>query len=87
MRATISHNLSTEELTKALAALADESQIGEALLKAVAAKTSAIDCEPKEPRDPAMRHLYRLLVAENRRAMDDITRYAAEIASGTRSHH
>ncbi len=79
MKATIEHNLSDEELVKALTALADESEIGEALLKAVKAKTCACDDTPKEPRYPAMRHLYRIFMAEHQKAMKDIEQYAENI--------
>lgn len=77
--AKISHNLTDEELVKALTALAEQSDIGEELLKAVKARTSAIDDTPKEPRDTALRHLYRLFMAEHQKAIKDIERYAKEI--------
>ena len=77
MKATIKHNLSQEDLTKALAALADESEIGEELLKAVKAKS--IDDTPKEPRHRAARELYRMLQGEFDKAAADIEKYAEEI--------
>lgn len=80
--AKIEHNLTDEELVKALTALADESDIGEQLLKAVKARTCACDDTPKEPRYPAMRHLYRKMMQMDRDARKDIERYAREITSG-----
>jgi len=77
MSATISHNLDDEELIKALAALADDSGISEELQKAIRRK--ACDDEPKEPRHPAMRHLYRLFLRQHQEALRDIERYAQQI--------
>lgn len=74
MKATIQHNLTPEELTKALAALADESEIGEPLLKAIRAKS--IDDTPKEPRHRATQELYRMLQGEFAKAAADIEEYA-----------
>lgn len=79
MKATIQHNLSDAELVKALAALADESEIGEPLLKAIRAKN--IDTEPKEPRHRATKELYRMLQGEFAKAARDIQAYAGEITA------
>ena len=73
----VSHNLTEEELVKALSALADSSGIGEELQKAIKAK--ACDDTPKEPRYSAMRHLYQLFLQMNQEAARDIERYAREI--------
>ena len=79
-RATIEHNLSESELVSALTALATSAEIGEELQKAIKAKLRpAVDLEPKEPRHPAMRHLYRLFLQQFEEANRDIERYAAEI--------
>lgn len=80
MKATISHNLTNTELLKALTALADDSGIGEELLKAVRRKTASIDDTPKEPMHPATRHLYRAMQAEFRKAEQDIMAYAEKIS-------
>lgn len=76
--AKIEHNLTEEELIKALTALAEQSEIGEELLKAVKARTS-VDDTPKEPRHSALRHVYRLFMLEHVKAMQDIERYAREL--------
>ena len=80
--AKISHNLTDNQLIKALAALADSSGIGEELQKAIKAKTSKCACDdqaPREPRRPAVRHLYHQFLRQFDEANRDIERYAREI--------
>jgi hypothetical protein len=79
--ASIQHNLDDTELCRALAALADSSGIGEELHKAI--KRKDCDDEPKEPRHPAMRHLYRQFLNLHQEAARDIERYAREIMAET----
>ena len=81
MRLIASHNLDEEELLKALTALADSSGIGEELQKAI--KRKACDDTPKEPRHPAMRHIYRQFLQLHQEAARDIERYAKEITAET----
>lgn len=75
------HNLTNEELSKALHGLAEAEGISESLVKALR-KTSACDDTPKTPRDPAVRHIYQMLRNEFAKAREDIERYAREIMSG-----
>lgn len=74
------HNLTNEELSKALHGLAEAEGISEELVKALR-KTSACDDTPKEPRDPAVRHLYQMLRNEFAKARQDIERYAEALVS------
>jgi len=82
VKATVNHNLTDEQLIKALAALADSSGIGEELQKAIKAKTAKCACDdqtPREPRHPAVRHLYHQFLRQFDEANRDIERYAREI--------
>ena len=79
-RATVHHNLSEEDLIKTLTALATSAEIGEELQKAIKAKLRpSVDLEPKEPRHPAIRHLYRLFLQQFEEANRDIEGYVKEI--------
>ena len=96
MRLSAEHNLTPEELAKALYALAEAEGISEELAKAINRPRSCDDT-PKEPRHPATRYLYRLMQQEFATALRDIKRYALEIQEGirksqmvfdfTQSHH
>jgi hypothetical protein len=78
-----SHNLTETELVAALAGIAASSGIEEELQKAIRKKTAqACDDAPKEPRHPAMQHLYRQFLQQFREANRDIERYVREIAAG-----
>lgn len=72
------HNLSPEELKKALHGLAEAEGISEELQKALR-KTAACDDTPKLPQQPAVRHIYKAMLAEFGKANADIERYAAQI--------
>jgi hypothetical protein len=71
MKASIHHNLSPEELTKALARLADASGIGPDVAGQLL-KACACDDEPKEPREPAVAGLFYQFQQRYREAMDDL---------------
>lgn len=77
MNLTAEHNLTEEELVKALRGLADAEGIAEDLVKAL--RRGSIDDTPKVPKHPATRHLYDHLMAEFRQAAEDIERYAQAI--------
>ncbi|KAA0888740.1 hypothetical protein [Oryzomonas rubra] len=83
MKATIRHNLSPEELTKSLSALAESEGIGEELQKALR-KTATCDETPKVPRQVAVRQLYEMMCREFQRAADDCERYAEMISGSDR---
>lgn len=83
MNISIEHNLSDAELRKALAGMAIGSGIENELLEtlAKAIKVKACDDTPKEPRDPAVRHIYQMLRNEFAKAREDIERYAEALVS------
>lgn len=74
------HNLTDQELAKALHGLAEAEGISEELVKALR-KTGACDDTPKTPRDPAVRHIYQMLRNEFAKAREDIERYAEALVS------
>lgn len=80
MRLTARHNLTDAELVKALSGLAASEgiagQLGQALLKA------ACDCGPREPRDPAVRHLLEQFRDLYRKARRDLLETIAGIVHG-----
>lgn len=79
---TAEHNLTPDELSKALATLADAEDISEELVKAIK-KKSACDDTPKEPRQPAVREAYHLFQRECDKALYDIERYIKEMLNGS----
>lgn len=81
MNLTAEHNLTPEELAKALYALAEAEGVSEELAKAIG-RPRACDETPKEPQHPAPRHLYHLLQQEFTKAIRDIERYAREMQMG-----
>lgn len=78
MEITAEHNLSPDELSKALHGIAEAEGISEELVKALR-KTSACDLTPKLPKDKAIRQIYDMLTAEFRKAAADIEMYAENI--------
>lgn len=78
MNLTAEHNLTPEELAKALYALAEAEGISEELAKAIS-RPRACDDMPKEPRHPATCHIYHLMQQEFAKALRDIERYAREM--------
>lgn len=82
MELKVEHNLTEEELTKALTGMAAASGIEEELVKALKQR-SACDNTPKVPRTRAMKELYHRMQAEFHAAQQDIERYHQEIATST----
>jgi len=74
------HNLTNDELSKALHGLAEAEGISEELVKALR-KTSACDDTPKTPREPAVRHIYQMLRNEFARARQAIETYIEEMTA------
>lgn len=81
MNLTCEHNLDNDQLRKALAGMAIgsgiEHEMIETLQKAVCA---CDDKQPKEPRHPAMKELYRALQRELAKVAEDIEQDAAAIS-------
>lgn len=75
MELDVTHNLTPEELSKALHGLAEAEGISEELVKALK-KTSACDLTPKKPKDKAIRQIYDMLTAEFAKAAADVQMYA-----------
>lgn len=76
MDITFEHNLSNDELRKAIAGMAIGSGIEQEVLDTLL-KARACDDTPKEPRTRAMLELYAAMQAEFRQAQADIERYVA----------
>lgn len=74
MDLTCEHNLSPEEMTKALRGLAEAEGISEELSKAL--RRSSVDLTPKVPADPFARRIYEQMMAAFEKAAADIERYA-----------
>ena len=74
MNLDVEHNLSPEEMTKALRGLAEAEGISEELSKAL--RRSSVDLTPKVPADPFARRIYEQMMAEFEKAAADIERYA-----------
>ena len=77
MELTCEHNLSPEEMLKALHGLSEAEGISEELTKAL--RSSSIDLSPKVPKQPALHHVYFMLMQEFEKAAKDIERYAKEL--------
>ena len=75
MTLDIEHNLSSDELHKALTGLAEASDISEAVIETLQ-KAHTCDDTPKVPRHPATRELYRRFQSEFKTAIRDIAGYA-----------
>jgi hypothetical protein len=80
MKLSLRHNLTDDELTKALSGLVESAGIGEELVKALT--KAACSCEsPKEPKDKAMVPLFQLFRDEYRKAVLDIRRGISRITA------
>jgi len=76
MQLSVEHNLTNEELRKAISGMAIGSGIEQEVLETFLKACRGCDDTPKEPRTRAMRELYAAMQAEFRKAKEDILRYA-----------
>lgn len=84
MQLSIEHNLSQEELRKAITGMAIGSGIEQEVLDTLL-KAKACDETPKEPRTRAMRELYAAMQEQFRQAQEDIERYVETITGLSKS--
>lgn len=77
MELTCEHNLTPEELTKALHSLSEAEGISDQLTKAL--RSASVDLSPKVPKQPALHQLYFMMMKELDSAARDIEQYATEI--------
>jgi len=82
MNLNVEHNLSDEELCRAIAGIAIASGLQEPLQKAMRNNNGCDDNTPKEPRTKAMRILFHMMQQEYWQAARDIERYARMINKG-----
>lgn len=80
MDITCEHNLTQEELRKAITGMAIWSGIEQEVLDTLL-KAKACDDTPKEPRTRAMRELYAAMQEQFRQAGQDVVEYISEIAA------
>lgn len=78
MDLTVEHNLTEEELRKAITGMAIGSGIEQEVLDTLLKACACDDKVPKTPKHPATRHLYRMFTDQYRQAAKDIERYARE---------
>lgn len=76
MQLSVEHNLSQEELRKAISGMAIGSGIEQEVLDTLL-KAKGCDETPKEPRTRAMRELYAAMQEQFRQAQEDIERYVS----------
>lgn len=77
MQLSIEHNLTNEELRKAISGMAIGSGIEQEVFETLLKACKGCDDTPKEPRTRAMRELYAAMQAEFRQAREDIERYVS----------
>ena len=80
MDITAEHNLTPEEMVKALHGISEAEGISEELQKALR-RTAVCDDTPKLPQQAAVRYIYETMQAEFGKANADIERYAKSILS------
>ncbi len=77
----VEHNLTDDELHKAITGLAEASDISEAVIETLQ-KARNCDDTPKEPRYAAPREMYRRFRSEFKSAIRDIAGYADNLSQG-----
>lgn len=80
MKIRLRHNLTDQELKKAIASLATASGLETPVLEAL--QKATCDCGPREPRDPAVRHLLAQFRDLYRQARRDLLEAIASIVHG-----
>ena len=78
----IRHNLSEEELTKAITSLAKNGHLEEKVITALRSQCTCDDRIPKEPRTKAMKGIYHRMCAEYDKAIKDLRDYIPRILAG-----